>query len=213
METKTVSFRQGLMHCTRWAKNQNSSNILVAIAGPSCSGKTTFAKQLAVTLKKENLSVGIIQADDYFKDTTDHTLPRMENFPLFDHPDSYCSNELLDHLTDLVMRNKPIEKPDYDIGLNKRKPLKTTFLPEKVIIVEGLFTIFEVNKMREKFDNLIRIYVDANYRLRLDRRVQRDLLMVGDKIKIENVFKNIVEKSYSETGFSQKTEADLLVYN
>jgi uridine kinase len=67
--------------------------------------------------------------------------------------------------------------------------------------------------MRDKFDNLIRIYVDANYRLRLDRRVQRDLLMVGDKIKIENVFKNIVEKSYSETGFSQKSEADLLVYN
>ena len=43
----------------------------IGIAGPSASGKTTFSKKLAISLKSKGIETVVISMDDYYKNTND----------------------------------------------------------------------------------------------------------------------------------------------
>jgi uridine kinase len=47
--------------------NQNNEMKLILIAGPSASGKTTFAKSLCYQVETRGLKPLVISVDDYFK--------------------------------------------------------------------------------------------------------------------------------------------------
>lgn len=209
--SKTFTFSQALSYLTYDTNNKYSDTTVIAVAGPSCSGKTTFAKQLEEQFLHQKISVSRISADDYFKDIDDSTLPLLNNYPLFDHPDAYCSNEISKHITDLVVLRKPINKPNYIISQNKRNSKYTKIYPNKIIIFEGLFAIFEMIKIVDALPNLISIYVDANYSTRLQRRIKRDMAFVKDPSVVEKVFNEVVEKQYTDIGCKQKMNSEIII--
>ncbi len=127
----------------------NSDEIkLICIAGPSSSGKTTFANRLRIELLSIGIKTTRISIDDYYIDK--------DKTPLGDDgkPDLECL-EALDielfnkNMLDLI-NGKQITLPHFDFQLGKRVPGRTIKLDEdEIIIIEG------IHALNEKLTSLI----------------------------------------------------------
>ncbi len=151
---------------------QASKPVLVIVAGGSCSGKSYLAVKLKTELEQVGILVSMILLDNYFRDIDDPDFPRNENGRrLFDVPDSYYQDEFVEHASILLL-GKSIRMPDYDVPTNKRLSSQGELVEANpVIIAEGLFAIRMLNNAHS---NLIRVYIEASEKLRLERRINRD---------------------------------------
>ena len=111
---------------------------VVLIAGPSSSGKTTFANRLGIQLRVNGLNPIPISLDDYFVDRV-HT-PRDENgeydFESIEAIDLKLFNENLKYL----LEGKEVEIPSYNFKTGNREWIghKLKLPGNGVIIVEGI---------------------------------------------------------------------------
>ena len=146
---------------------------IIAIAGPSCAGKTELAKSLS-----RALSASILPLDAYYRDLSFMPLESRTRFN-FDIPESIDHTLLREHLTDLAA-SKPVHRPVYDFRVHTRSPIRETLTPGPYLIFEGLFALC--------WDDLrpllkTKIYVDANDTVCLARRQVRDVLERGRTVE------------------------------
>lgn len=141
---------------------------LVLIAGPSSSGKTTFAQRLMIQLKVNGLKPISISLDDYFVNR--------ENTPLdengeYDFESLYAIDLKLfnKHLEDLL-EGKEVEIPSFNFHTGKReyKGNKVRIGSNEIIILEGIHGLNdELTKSIPK-DEKFKIYVSALTQLNID---------------------------------------------
>ena len=141
---------------------------LVLIAGPSSSGKTTFAKRLAVQLMANGVHPVALGLDDYFVDR-EHT-PRDENdeydFEALEALDPALFNEQLLQLMD----GQEVMLPHYNFRTGRREPGETLRLtPDHVILIEGIHGLNPDLVPQVPPERLYRIYVSALTQLNVDR--------------------------------------------
>lgn len=142
---------------------------LIGIAGGTASGKTTIAKKVFQASEKYG-SVVVIRLDDYYKEISNLSLEERAKIN-YDHPDSYDSTLLIEHLKQLKNGNS-IEKPTYDFVIHNRSQEKEIINPANVVIVEGIM-IFAIPELKDLFD--IKIFVDTPDDIRFIRRLSRDI--------------------------------------
>jgi uridine kinase len=141
---------------------------IVCVAGPSSSGKTTFAKRLAVQLLANGLRPFPISLDDYFVER-DRT-PRDENNEL--NYETICALDL-----DLFNRNlceliqgRTVRLPHYVFKTGKRESGPTVTLgKDNLLIVEGIHGLNPQLVQGVPPGNVYRVYVSALTQLNLDR--------------------------------------------
>lgn len=161
---------------------------LVLIAGPSSSGKTTFAKKLCAGIEKYSGVAPIyLGTDDYFLNRADTPLgPDGEpNFEGLDALDLELFNQ---QMTDLLA-GKEVDIPEFDFmqGVKVFGKRITKLSPDQVIVMEGIHSLNDdltrQVPLKEKFkvyiSPLTRIAIDAHNRIstcdaRLFRRMVRD---------------------------------------
>ena len=142
-------------------------------AGPRGTGKTTIAKRLYDEALK-NGSVSLLKIDDYYYNKD--KIPLSNNGKRnYDHPDSYDSSLILEHLQNLK-KGIAINKPLYDFVTQSRKTTTEKIYPSNVIIVEGIMA-FAIDKLLNLYD--IKIFVDTPDDIRFIRRLQRDMTIRG----------------------------------
>lgn len=142
---------------------------VVAIAGPSCSGKTSVARWLAAAL-----SATIFSLDAYYHDLA--TLPLEERAAFnFDHPDSLDAHLLSQHLHDLA-EGKKVVRPVYDFASHTRSARTETLTPSEYLIVEGLFTLYW-DSIRDIYST--KVFMVADHDVCLPRREARDIAERG----------------------------------
>src|SRR4051794_28461383 len=108
---------------------------IVAIAGPSCAGKTETSKSVA-----RKLNARIIGLDSYYLNL-DH-LPFEERTKFnFDEPAALDHELLIRQLRDLAEGNA-IETPVYDFVAHTRAPKVDVIEPAPFVILEGLFVLY-----------------------------------------------------------------------
>ncbi|MDO8507027.1 MAG: hypothetical protein Q7S53_00465 [bacterium] len=185
-------------------------NLVVAVAGGSCSGKSYFCEKLVGALTALNISQTKLMLDDYFRDISDPQLPvGSGGLPLFDSPGSYQEAEIKEHLLALVS-NKTVECPVYDLTRNKRSHKETVSKnPSEVIIVDGLFAIDIVRStgVPSRY-----VFLDASGLLRLKRRINRDAEMFNISPDIiTDVFWDQIEPAHQEFIEPQRKFADLII--
>jgi uridine kinase len=154
---------------------------IIAIAGPSCAGKTELAKSVSRSLK-----AAILPLDAYYRDLSFMPLESRTRFN-FDIPESIDHTLLLEHLSDLAA-GKPIHRPVYDFRVHTRSPIRETLTPGDFLIFEGLFSL-HWEDLRAMFRT--KVYVDAPDPVCLARRQVRDVLERGRTV--ESVHKQYVE--------------------
>ncbi|ACL69831.1 nucleoside kinase [Halothermothrix orenii] len=142
---------------------------VILIAGPSSSGKTTFAQRLSIQLRVNGLRPVAISTDDYFVDR-DKT-PRDEegnlDFEAIEAIDLKLFNE---HLVKLL-QGEEVEIPIYNFKKGKREPVGRHLKIEKdqPIIIEGIHGLNERLTAVIPKELKYKIYVSALTQLNIDR--------------------------------------------
>lgn len=141
---------------------------IILIAGPSSSGKTTFAQRLRIQLRVNGIQPLSISLDDYFLDRL-HT-PRDAqgnyNFEALEALDVKLFNEHLLKLTN----GEAVEVPYYNFITGKREYRGNVLklLPKQPLIIEGIHGLNEKLTVsiprREKY----KIYISALTQLAID---------------------------------------------
>ena len=160
---------------------------LVLIAGPSSSGKTTFAKRLGIQLRINGLKPVTIGTDNYFVERPD--TPRDENGDYdFETIDALDLNLFNDHLTKLI-NGEEIEVPTFDFKIGSKKFLgnKMSLKEDEVLVIEGIHclndkltaSIPDNEKFKIYISDLTVLNIDYFNRIsttdtRLIRRIVRD---------------------------------------
>ncbi|MFA7467389.1 MAG: nucleoside kinase [Desulfotomaculaceae bacterium] len=148
---------------------QNADLIrIVLIAGPSSSGKTTFAQRLGVQLRIHGINPVPISLDDYFVDR--ELTPLDENgeydFECLEAVDNDLFN---DHLIRLI-QGEEVELPTYDFLEGKRINSGKTLKLEQsdLLILEGIHGLNDRLTSSIPKGRKYKIYISALTQLNLD---------------------------------------------
>ncbi|MGL4736896.1 MAG: nucleoside kinase [Cellulosilyticaceae bacterium] len=141
---------------------------LVLIAGPSSSGKTTFAHRLCIQLRVSGLKPHVVSIDDYFVNR-EHT-PRDENggynFECLEAIDTQLFNQ---HMNELIS-GKTVQIPSFNFKSGQREyhGHYVTLGPEDVLVVEGIHGLNEKLSYAVPKENKFKIYVSCLTQLNVD---------------------------------------------
>ena len=141
---------------------------IVLIAGPSSSGKTTFAQRLGVQLRIHGIKPVPISMDDYFVDR--EKTPRDEkgdyDFECLEAIDSELFNE---HIISLI-QGEEIELPSYDFVSGTRQASNQTLQlgQRDLLIVEGIHGLNDKLTSSIPKGRKFKIYVSALTQINLD---------------------------------------------
>ena len=145
--------------------SETSRPYLIAIAGPSCAGKTTLAQGLVQALPE----AVHFPLDAYYADLSDIPLEQRAQHN-FDHPDALDYGLLLADLQ-MLANGQSIHAPVYDFHPHTRQSVTRPIAPPRYLLVEGLFALY-FPALRSLCD--YRIYVDVRSKTSLERRIRRD---------------------------------------
>lgn len=165
---------------------------IILIAGPSSSGKTTFAKRLSVQLRVNGIKPVVLSTDDYFVGPELNPVDS-NGTPDFEHIEAVDIQLFNKHLLDLV-EGRSIDVPTFNFAKKHREynGHRLSIDKDQMIIIEG---IHGLNPRLTEFlpdDIEFRIYISALTQLSLDknnristtdnrlmRRIVRDSLFRG----------------------------------
>ena len=144
---------------------------IVLIAGPSSSGKTTFAKRLKIQLRVNGLNPLSISLDDYFLDRDKTPKDKNGNYD-FESPMAIDTSRLNKDLKKL-MRGEEVELPRYDFkeGKSIAGP-KYKLEPQQPILIEGLHSLNSRLTREISRKNKLKVYVSALTQLNITDHIR-----------------------------------------
>ncbi|MCG8541381.1 MAG: nucleoside kinase [Clostridia bacterium] len=146
---------------------KNEKRVLL-IAGPSSSGKTTFAQRLLIQLKVNGLNPISLSIDDYFVDR--ELTPRDEegnyDFEALEAVDVNLFNE---HMTKLI-QGEEVHVPTFNFLIGKREYRNNILKIDKdqPIIIEGIHGLNEKLTKDIPQNKKFKIYISALTQLNID---------------------------------------------
>jgi uridine kinase len=141
---------------------------LILIAGPSSSGKTTFAKRLSIQLRASKAKPIVIGLDDYFIDR-DRTVRKPDGSYDFESIHALDLDYLNLQLTQLL-NGEEVVLPHYDFTRGKRRPSNQVIKlnPEDVIVMEGIHGLNDMLTSSVPASRKVKIYISALNQLNID---------------------------------------------
>ncbi len=147
---------------------QNRQIKLILVAGPSSSGKTTFAQKLGIQLQAEGLRPHLISMDNYFinRDQVPFGPDGLQDFESVDAVDAALFN---DHMLALLQGDE-VELPTYNFKTGKREYNGNVLQlkGDDVLIVEGIHCLNETLSSSVPKDHKFKIYISAITMLNID---------------------------------------------
>jgi uridine kinase len=130
-------------------------SFVIGIAGGTGAGKTTVAR--AITEEVAD-SVTRIPMDNYYEDLSHMDFEERTEVN-YDHPSAFEWDLLREHV-DALLSGQSVEMPQYDFATHNRKDETETVEPTDVIVLEGIFALYDedVNEMLD-----VRLYVIDQY--------------------------------------------------
>ena len=147
---------------------QNIDDIrLIAIAGPSSSGKTTFTNRLRIELLTKGINPVMISMDDYYVNREDTPLgedgkPDYESIYALDI--DLFNQQLLD-----LIQGEEVQLPLFDFKEGKRKEgKKVKLLPNQPILIEGIHALNEMVTSLIPKHQKFKIFISPHPQLNID---------------------------------------------
>ena len=164
---------------------------LIAIAGPSSSGKTTFCNRLRIELMTKGINPFMISIDDYYKNRGDYPLDEYGD-PDYEHLDALNVEMFKDHIKRLIDGEEVrLSQFDFNTGTYSfKEPVKLE--KGQPILIEGIHGLNEALTSSIPRENKFKIFISPlavlnfdNHSpisatdIRLLRRIVRDKLYRG----------------------------------
>ncbi|GAC1302255.1 MAG: uridine kinase [Mucilaginibacter sp.] len=181
---------------------------IIGIAGGSGSGKTFFLKCFLEHFTDDE--VCLVSQDDYYIPVA-HNMTKEENkLYNFDLPATIDLAHFEEDISSLI-NGKTIFKKEYIFNNPDVVPRMLEIKPAPIMIVEGLF-ILHFKKISEVLD--LKIFIEADHDIALQRRLKRDLLERGYSHD-DAMYKwlNHVVPAYKEFLLPYKNECDQVIEN
>lgn len=168
---------------------------MVLIAGPSSSGKTTFARRLSVQLLANGIHPVALGLDDWFVDREQTPLdeegkPDFEALEAIDLP-------LFNRQLNQLMAGESVTLPHFDFRAGRKLPGETLRItPNHVILVEGIHGLNPGLVPDLPPDRIFRIYISALTQLNLDRH---NRVSTTDTRIIRRIVRDAARRGYTAT--------------
>ena len=160
---------------------------LIAIAGPSSSGKTTFSRRLEIELLTRGIKPKMISIDNYYLPVEKAPIDEF-GLPDLEHVNALDLELFNRNITDLI-NGEPVALPFFDFKSHRRGFLEPiTISAHNPIIIEGIHALNDLltefipssQKFKVYISPLSQINIDYNNPInltdiRLLRRIVRDL--------------------------------------
>ena len=201
----------------------NTRKRIVLIAGPSSSGKTSFAQRLAVQLNVHGKRVITLSTDDYFVDREFVEKDEKGNYK-FEDLEAVDVKLFNQQLNDLLA-GKEVDVPVYDFISGKKEFGKriTKMNHSDTIIIEGIHglndkltkNVLSKEKFKIYISPLTALGVDAHNRIytsdaRIFRRMVRDARTRGKSAKESLKTWSVVRAGEEKNIFPFQEEADMM---
>lgn len=170
------------------SKIKERQNIrMVLIAGPTSSGKTTFAGKLGMALRVQGIKPVTISVDNYFVEREQNPVDENGNYD-FECLEAIDVKLLNEQLLSLLM-GKEVELPTFDFKTGHKQYLgnKLKLREDEILIIEGIHCLNDEltnqipkeNKFKVYISDLTVLNIDYYNRIsttdtRLIRRISRD---------------------------------------
>ncbi len=145
---------------------------LILVAGPSSSGKTTFAQRLRTQLLVNGIRPFPLSLDDYFVDR-DHTPLDESNNPDFEHIEAIDLPLFNEHLLRLI-RGEAVDIPTFNFasGVREYHGHRIKLEKNQPLILEGIHGLNERLTESIPRKNKFKIYISALTALNIDRHTR-----------------------------------------
>ena len=176
---------------------------IIGIAGISCSGKTTLARQLCQILP----GAAILPLDAYYRDLG-HLDPPARSQTNFDAPEALDYPLLLEHLQELA-RGAAVNRPLYSFATHTRQRATQRLEAAPFLLVEGLFALYwpQVRALYR-----LAVFVVAPHSVCLQRRLQRDVAERGRTPQsVRHQYQRHVQPMAEKYVLPTQAHADLVV--
>lgn len=141
---------------------------MILIAGPSSSGKTTFAQRLGIQLKINGLRPVTISVDNYFVERKDTPLNEKGEYD-FESIDAIDTELFNKHLLALL-NGEEVEMPEFDFheGTKKYNGNKIKLGKDDVLVIEGIHCLNDKLTAKIPQEQKYKIYISALTVLNMD---------------------------------------------
>ena len=195
---------------------------IVLIAGPSSSGKTTFANRLSIQLRVNGLIPMPLSLDNYFLNRID--TPKDENGDYDYESINALDLKLLNEDLEKLMKEEEVDLPIYNFKTGEREwnNYKVKLPKNGVLILEGIHGLNPNLISSELNSNVFKIYISALTQLNIDnhnristtdvrkvRRIVRDSLSRGYKAEDTLKMWDSIRKGEKKNIFIYQEEADV----
>lgn len=166
---------------------------IILIAGPSSSGKTTFANRLSIQLRVNGLIPIPLSLDDYFLERKD--TPKDENGEYDYESIKALDLELLNKDLAQLMTGKEVEIPVYNFKTGQKEwNGKTVSIPKNgVLILEGIHGLNPALISKVSDDNIFKIYISALTQLNIDNH---NRISTTDVRKVRRIVRDSLSRGY-----------------
>lgn len=155
--------------------NNPTRRLLIGITGESASGKSTICREIKNIIEQLSMPVSVLSTDNYFNDISE----LIKKYGSFDNltdngydidaPESFQLELLKDDLEALAM-GEDIMAPKYvPNGTGVSIPKSQKINSDKIVVVEGIATMYE--DVKDVFD--VRIYIETENDIRRERFIRR----------------------------------------
>lgn len=180
---------------------------IVLIAGPSSSGKTTFAQRLSIQLRANGKKTYALSLDDYF---VDRELTPKDEFGNYDYETIDALDlELFNEQLLSLMTCHPVKIPVFNFLTGQREYTReaVTLTKDHIIIIEGIHGLNDELTSHIPQNNKYKIYISALTQLNIDnhnristsdlrliRRIVRDHKHRGNSvIRTMSLWENVIK--------------------
>ena len=173
---------------------QKRQKRIILIAGPSSSGKTTFANRLCIQLKVIGMNPLYLGTDDYFINRADTKLGP-DGEPDFEGLDALDRDLMNSNILDLIA-GKTVDLPSYNFKLGEKEFGKRVLAisSSQPIVIEGLHTLNPVLTEALPDDEKFKIYISPLTQLNIDRY---NRIPTTDARKLRRIVRDAQFRNYS----------------
>lgn len=201
----------------------NQKKRIILIAGPSSSGKTTFARRLAIQLRVNGIRPLNISVDDYFVDKSKTPLDE-EGKPDYESLEA-VDLEFFNQSMNALLKGEEIDVPTFNFVTGKREfnGRKMQLDEDSVVVIEGIHAlnprltsdIDDADKFKIYVSAITSMRIDQHNRipttdLRLIRRIVRDNLFRGTPAPVTIDMWPAVRRGEERNIFPFQQEADVM---
>ena len=166
---------------------------IVLIAGPSSSGKTTFANRLSIQLRVNGLIPTPLSLDNYFVNRMD--TPKDENGDYDYESINALDLKLLNKNLEELMNGEEVDLPIYNFKTGEKEwnDYKVKLPKNAVLILEGIHGLNPNLISSELNSNVFKIYISALTQLNIDNH---NRISTTDVRKVRRIVRDSLSRGY-----------------